>query len=100
MTSGIFGLRAVFFLFFGYMIAFLAEKILSPAEKQRFAAAPDPRRALLAFWVLKEAQAKLTGEGLRIYPNHTDFSPEDPGLRELAGCLVAVLEEPEASYCD
>lgn len=29
MTSGIFGLRAVFFLFFGYMIAFLAEKILS-----------------------------------------------------------------------
>ena len=29
----------------------LAEKILSPAEKQRFAAAPDPRRALLAFWV-------------------------------------------------
>ncbi len=29
MTSGIFGLKAVIFLFFGYMIAFLAEKILS-----------------------------------------------------------------------
>jgi rod shape-determining protein MreD len=29
MASGIFGLRAVMFLFFGYMIAFLTEKILS-----------------------------------------------------------------------
>ncbi|MBQ4323335.1 MAG: rod shape-determining protein MreD, partial [Clostridia bacterium] len=29
MTSGVFGVRAVLFLFFGYMVAFLAEKVLS-----------------------------------------------------------------------
>ncbi len=29
MTSGVFGLKAVLFLFFGYFIAFLEEKILS-----------------------------------------------------------------------
>jgi len=29
MTSGVFGMRAVLFLFFGYMVAFLAEKVLS-----------------------------------------------------------------------
>lgn len=29
MVSGVFGVRAILFLFFGYMIAFFAEKILS-----------------------------------------------------------------------
>lgn len=29
MTAGLFGVRAILFLFFGYMIAFLEEKILS-----------------------------------------------------------------------
>ena len=71
----------------------LAEKILSPAEKARFDAAADKRRALLAFWVLKEAAAKLSGEGLRGYPNHTNFSPDDPRVTEMDGCLVAVMEE-------
>lgn len=71
----------------------LAEKILSPSEKQQFDAAEDKPKALLTFWVLKEAQAKLTGEGLRGYPNHTDFSLEDPRVTETEGCLVAVLEE-------
>ena len=71
----------------------LAEKILSPGEKARFDAAEDKRRALLTFWVLKEAAAKLSGEGLRGYPDHTDFSLEDPGVTEISGCLVAVLEE-------
>lgn len=71
----------------------LAEKILSPGEKARFDAAADKRRALLTFWVLKEAAAKLSGEGLRGYPDHTDFSLEDPGVIEISGCLVAVLEE-------
>ena len=71
----------------------LAEKILSPGEKARFDAAADKRRALLTFWVLKEAAAKLSGEGLRGYPDHTDFSLEDPGVTEISGCLVAVLEE-------
>ena len=70
----------------------LAEKILSPKEKVQFDAAPDKRRALLTFWVLKEAQVKRTGEGLRGYPNKTDFSLDDPRVTEMDGCLVAVIE--------
>ena len=70
----------------------LAEKVLSPAEKMQFDAAADQRKALLTFWVLKEAAAKLTGEGLRGYPNHTNFSLDDPRVTEIDGCLVAVLE--------
>ena len=71
----------------------LAEKVLSPAERAQFDAAEDKTRAFLTFWVLKEAAAKLAGTGLRGYPNHTDFSLEDPRVRELDGCLVAVLTE-------
>lgn len=71
----------------------LAEKILSPAERARFEAAQDKRLALLKFWVLKEAAVKLSGEGLRGYPNHTDFSPEDPRVFEMNGCFVAILKE-------
>ena len=71
----------------------LAEKILSPTELAQFRDAPDQRRALLTFWVLKEADAKCTGEGLRIYPNHTAFSLTDPRVQELDGCIVAVIEE-------
>ena len=71
----------------------LAEKILSEPERIRFEAAADKRAALLKLWVLKEAAVKLTGEGLRGYPNHTDFSPDDPRVTERDGCYVAVLEE-------
>ena len=71
----------------------LAEKILSPTEKVRFDTAPDKHTALLKFWVLKEAAAKLSGEGLKGYPNHTDFSPEDPRVFQREGCLVAVLTD-------
>lgn len=71
----------------------LADKILSPAEKARYDTAEDKRAALLKLWVLKEAAAKLTGEGIRGYPNQTDFDPDDPRIREIAGCFVAVLEE-------
>lgn len=70
----------------------LAEKILSPKEKAQFDAAPDKRRALLTFWVLKEAQVKRTGDGLRGYPNGTEFSLNDPRVTEMDGCLVAVIE--------
>ena len=70
----------------------LAEKILSPMEKSQFDAAPDKQKALLTFWVLKEAAAKLTGEGLKGYPNHTNFSLADPRVTIIDGCLVAVLE--------
>ena len=71
----------------------LAEKILSPGELEQFQNASDKRRALLTFWVLKEASGKCTGEGLRIWPNHTDFSLNDPRVREIDGCLVAVMEK-------
>jgi len=71
----------------------LAEKILSPEEKQQFDAAADPRRALLTFWVLKEAAAKLSGEGLRGYPSHTYFFLDDPRVKALDGCIVAVMED-------
>lgn len=71
----------------------LAEKILSPSEKLQFDRAGDKRLALLKFWVLKEAAAKLSGEGLRGYPNHTCFSLDDPRIMEMEGCLVAVLTD-------
>ena len=71
----------------------LAKKILSPAEMARYEAAPDKRQTLLRLWVLKEAAAKRSGEGLRGYPNHTDFSPDDPAVRLIDGCFVAVSEE-------
>lgn len=71
----------------------LAEKILSPTEKSQFDAADNKENALLTFWVLKEAAAKLSGQGLRGYPNHTHFSLEDPRVTELDGCIVAVMEE-------
>ena len=74
----------------------LAERILSPREKEQFEAAADRTRALLTFWVLKEAAAKLSGEGLRGFPNHTNFSLDDPRVRENGGCLVAILREGEA----
>lgn len=70
----------------------LAERILSPREKAQLDAAADKTRALLTFWVLKEAQVKRTGEGLRGYPNKTDFSLDDPRVTEMDGCLVAVIE--------
>ena len=71
----------------------LAEKILSPGEKAQFDAAENQEKALLTFWVLKEAAVKLSGDGLRGYPNHTNFSLDDPRVTEMNGCILAVLEE-------
>ncbi len=70
----------------------LAEKILSPMEYAQFQQAQDKRLALLTFWVLKEAEAKLSGEGLRGCPNHTSFSLTDPRVQTIGNCLVAILE--------
>lgn len=70
----------------------LAEKILSPGEMEQYRQAADPLKALLTFWVLKEAWAKATGEGLRGYPNGTDFRLDDPSVRVLHNCLVAIVE--------
>ncbi|MDO5401719.1 MAG: 4'-phosphopantetheinyl transferase superfamily protein [Eubacteriales bacterium] len=72
----------------------LADKILSPGEKAQFDAAPDKRKALLTFWVLKEAAVKHTGQGLRGYPSDTDFDLNDPRVSTHHGCLVAVIESP------
>lgn len=74
----------------------LAEKILSPVERQQFDAAPDQRRALLTFWVLKEASAKFTGEGLRGFPRNTSFSLDDPRVTKRDGCLVAIIDSVDS----
>lgn len=73
----------------------LADKILSDAERIRYDAADNKRAALLRLWVLKEAAVKLTGDGLRGFPNHTDFSPDDMRIYEIDGCYVAILEEKD-----
>lgn len=81
----------------------LAEKILSPGEYAQYAAVPDEEKneALLRFWVLKEAEAKCSGLGLRGYPNHTDFDLNDPRVRKLGGCMVAVIcaGSPQVEDC-
>ncbi len=83
----------------------LAEKILSPSEKAEFDRAEDKRIALLTFWVLKEAQAKCTGEGLRGYPNHTNFSLSDPRVEiydedgyDEPKLLLAIMKEDEIPF--
>ena len=70
----------------------LAKRILSASEYAQYELAEDKNLALLKFWVLKEAAAKLSGEGVRGFPNKTDFSLDDPALREIDGCIVAVKE--------
>lgn len=76
----------------------LAEKILSPYEYEQYEAVPEEEKneALLRFWVLKEAEAKCSGLGLRGYPNHTSFDLEDPRVRKIGGCMVAVICDEEA----
>lgn len=76
----------------------LAKKILSPGELAQYDTAQDPARALLTFWVLKEAHAKFTGKGLSGYPNHTNFSLDDPRVTEIQGCLVAVIQEEDYAF--
>ncbi len=71
----------------------LADKILSPGELAQYRLSQDQNLALLKFWVLKEAAAKLTGQGLRGYPAHTNFSLDDPRVMTIDGCLLAVLQE-------
>lgn len=70
-----------------------AEKLLSPGEYAQFLAAEDQQRAFLSFWVLKEATAKCSGEGVRIHPRHTDFSLPDDRIQQIDGCLVAIVTE-------
>ena len=70
----------------------LADKFLSPYEKALFDTATDKQDCLLRLWVLKESYAKLTGRGVGNYLKSTDFSPDDPAIRIIDGCFVAVIE--------
>ena len=70
----------------------LAEKILSPGERLAFEKATDKQLTLLKLWVLKEAYVKATGEGLRGYPDFTDFSPDDPRVFLWEDHVVAIIE--------
>ncbi len=70
----------------------LADKILSASERAIFDGAENKQETLLRLWVLKEAAAKLSGDGLRGYPNGTDFSPDDARICQIDGCFVAVME--------
>ena len=76
----------------------LAQKILSPQEATQFEAAADKRAALLKFWVLKEAAAKFSGDGLRGYPDHTQFNLNDDRLQEIDGCFVAMITEENYAF--
>lgn len=71
----------------------LAQKILSAHEFTQYEQAENPAQALLKFWVLKEAAGKLSGKGVQPYPNHTNFSLDDPRIMEVHGHFVAVMTE-------
>lgn len=73
----------------------LAEKILSPSEYAIYEAAPEEKKneILLRLWVMKEAEVKCSGLGLRGYPNHTDYRPDDPRITVRDGCFLAVITE-------
>lgn len=73
----------------------VASKVLSPSELAQFEKAADKRRALLTFWVLKEARVKCSGKGLQGFPNDTSFSLDDKRVREMGGCLVAVVTQED-----
>lgn len=80
----------------------MAEKILSPSELVQYEALPEEDRneALLRFWVLKEAEVKCSGLGLRGYPNHTNFSLDDPRVQVMDGCYVAVICQEDTKIHD
>ena len=73
----------------------LAAKILSLKEKEQYDKAEEKNKALITFWVLKEAAGKRTGEGVQGYPNHTDFLLSDPRVQEMEDCLVAVIRSED-----
>ena len=70
----------------------LAEKILSPYEFAQYEKAEDKKRALLTFWVLKEAAGKHTGEGINGYPNRTEFDLSDKRVQVIENHLVAIIK--------
>ena len=75
---------------------------VSPSELAQYEALAEEDRndALLRFWVLKEAEVKCSGLGLRGYPNHTNFTLDDPRVTEMDGCYVAVICQGEFTIHD
>lgn len=71
----------------------LAKRVLSDMELRQYEAAADKRRAILTFWVLKEASVKRTGLGLQGFPNDTRFRLDDPRVWEWDGCLIGMIVE-------
>ena len=71
----------------------IMQKILSPEEWAQVEAAPDRDLAFLQIWVLKEATAKQSGEGIRIHPKYTHFTLPDPRVQRIDGCVVAIVAE-------
>ena len=71
----------------------LAEKILSEGELSQYRAAADANRALLTFWVLKEAAGKCSGRGVGFHPRHTNFTLTDSRVSEYNGCMVAIISQ-------
>ncbi len=73
----------------------LAARILSLGELAQYEAAPDKAKALLTFWVLKEAQGKCSGTGIQYPHNQTDFSLADSRVQIYDGCLIAIITEDD-----
>ena len=71
----------------------LAKKVLSETELRQYEAAQDQNRALLTFWVLKEASGKCSGKGVGFHPRHTEFSLSDGRVFQHSGCLLAIITE-------
>ena len=71
----------------------LLPRILSPFEISQYESATHQPLALLKLWVLKEAYFKYLGTGINGWPNHTNFSVDDPRVTQLHGCLLAVVQE-------
>ncbi len=76
----------------------LADQILSAGERAQYENAPDKRLALLTFWVMKEAYAKLIGRGIFAVMKKTDFSLQDSNVTVRDGCLLAVIEEKDYAF--
>ena len=69
------------------------QKILSPMEWTQVVRSENPDLAFLSIWVLKEASAKQTGEGIRLHPQYTEFTLPDPRVQRIDGCVVAIVAE-------
>lgn len=69
----------------------LAQRILSPRERERLAGATDPAAFLLAAWVLKEATVKAAGGTVLAPLPDVDIRPGDPRVKTWDGCVYATV---------